>query len=726
MNPVQPFPRRLVALLSLAVWVLSVPTALPAQKFSDTASVVVIEIPVTVTVKDEPVRTLTEADFEVFDGRQKLDIVGFERIDLAERKAGAGKNTPIPTAGRRHFLFLFDLAFSEASSLVKAREAAKELVEKGLHPEDLAGVATYSSIQGPRILLGFTPDRAQLLLALDTLGDPKLTKRAKDPLNFVIGEATPSFVGGGSAGGAGAGAARADAVADYVASLGALQASTQKQEKENRISNMTAGMSQLARLLNSVEGRKQVIYLSEGFDETLLVGRGAGASNIPPPPGASDLSGGATTGGTDADAIASGEIGNLDTDNVYGSGKVVNVMQAMLQEFERANCSIQAVDIGGLRTSSGSDDKFSSGSVLSMMASETGGSVYRNFNDLTAAMDELLKKTSVTYLLAVQPESLKADGKFHRLRVKLKESSRGTEISHRSGFYAPVPLKKQSDTERQLRAASQIMSEAGGSLNLAVVSAPMRPPSGKVYTPVLVELDGPSLLGNAPPDTLPIEIFAYALDANGGVADFFAHFLPLNLKQSSQAIRQSGLKYYGHLDLNPGEYTLRVLVRDIETGRSSLVIQPIHAPDFSQAEMALGKALIPEPMGKWLMVREGQERQRDVPFPFLLRDQPFLPAAQSVLPANGTQTLAVSAFNVPAGDVSFKVRLLREDDTEVAGFKVAKIERFAAATEGASSFVVEAKTSNVSAGSYQIEVELIDPASGKKAVSRTAVSVAKG
>ena len=91
----------------------------------------------------------------------------------------------VTAAGRRHFLILFDLAFSQPRAVVRGRQAAADVVA-GLHPTDLVGVATYSATKGPQLVLGFTSDRAQIAAALESLANPQMLDRSSDPLRLVL------------------------------------------------------------------------------------------------------------------------------------------------------------------------------------------------------------------------------------------------------------------------------------------------------------------------------------------------------------------------------------------------------------------------------------------------------------------------------------------------------------------------------------------------------------
>ena len=141
----------------------------------------------------------------------------------------------------------------------------------------------------------------------------------------------------------------------------------------------------------------------------------------------------------------------------------------MLQELVRADCVIQAVDIGGLR---GGDEvrlaKNKQG--LFMLANGTGGELFENFNNLNEAMSKMLERTSVTYVLAFHAENLKLDGKFHKLQVLLEGRPDGFRVVHRPGYFAPRPYSELSQGSESCR----LPPSSSGSPAESWVSLPWR------------------------------------------------------------------------------------------------------------------------------------------------------------------------------------------------------------------------------------------------------------
>src|SRR6185295_13776219 len=140
----------------------------------------------------------------------------------------------------------------------------------------------------------------------------------------------------------------------------------------------------------------------------------------------------------------------------------------------------------------------------------------------------------------------------------------------------------------------------------------------RAYVPVVIEVNGPSLLAGKQAPNLPVEIYVYAIDQNGSVQDFLTQTLGLDLSKAESALRQSGLKFFGHVELPKGNYSLRTLIRNGNTGATSLRVSQVEVPAFASGEAALLPVFFPEAPGRWLMVRENPKAGApQVPYPFM-------------------------------------------------------------------------------------------------------------
>jgi VWFA-related protein len=636
------------------------------QGFAETTEVVAVEVPVQVVRDGEPVRGLTAADFEVYEGRKKMAITGFEVVDL-EAPATAARASAVPAAARRHFLLLFDFSFSDPQSVARGREAARNLV-LGLHSADLVAVATYHASAGPRLVLGFTSDRRQVDNALESLSaEPE---KGDDPLRLVLrrkagGErqaASPDTVMASEAQGYSTSTPQ-DPILAYNDQLNDSMGKSDLESQKRAVTALTRSFADLAKVMGGVQGRKHVVYLSEGYDSRLLQGT-------------SDV----TQQEEMNAAAASGEFWSVSSEERYGSTKTMNDVERMLEELRRADCVIQAVDVGGLRADSELGNRRTGGKdSLLQMARGTGGELYENLNDLSSAMDRMLKKTSVTYVLAFQPEKLKLDGSYHKLRVELKDP-KGMKLVHRPGYYAPKPYAERNPFERLLEASSRVMSgEEAGPLGVSVLAAPFRlAGSDASYVPIVIEVDGPSLMSGSQPGTLPAEIYVYAFDAAGAIPDYLTQTLGLDLAKVEPVLRQSGLKFFGHLDLPPGSYSLRVLVRNGATGTYGLRVTALEVPDSAQPAPVLLPPFFPEAPGRWLMAREAVPAgEKPAPYPFMQKDQPYIPASRPVLPLGEPAAVSLVGYNLGGGEVEVRSQVLSPDGREIgpADFQVLERER---------------------------------------------------
>ncbi|HTG36240.1 MAG TPA: VWA domain-containing protein [Thermoanaerobaculia bacterium] len=683
----------LVCGAAVAAWGQAPP---PPSAFSGTTQVLSIDVPVQVVRDGEPVRGLQAADFQVWEGRRRLAVTGFESLDLAAPAAAgpsSGRAAGVPAAARRHFLFLFDLAFSEPRSIARARQAAAGLLSQ-LHPTDLVAVATYSSLRGPQLVLGYTADRRQIGNALASLGLPDLTPRAVDPLRLVLQE----MLGVGNTI-AGVRPLSRDPLADVVdmATMTPMEmtqgvARADRSALKTQVDLFTRSLSDLARQLAVVEGRKYLIFLSEGFDADLLEGVAS-----------------ADRQDEMRELLLRGESWRVSSEERYGLTETANAVERMIEEFRRADCTIQAVDIGGLRAGADQGPPRAGGrDSLLMMARGTGGELYESFNDLGVAMSQMLRRTSVTYVLAVEPEK-GSDSDFHRLRVVLNSPSRGARLVHRPGYYPPKPYAQEDLIEKLLAAANQVMSgEESDGVGAAVLAAPFRSAGEKAYVPVLIAIDGPSLLAGPQPAALPVEIYAYALDEGGAVHDFFTQTVGLDLARSGSPVRQSGLQFFGHVDLLPGDYSLRVLVRNGANGASGLKVLPLRVPAFEQGEPLLLPPLLPAAPSNALLVREEPRGEGAPPAnPFLLRDQPFVPAVKPALAPGREVRVVLAGYNLGAGPWKGVATVVAAGGREIPGGNLAITGRLAGTAGGPDRAVATFRLpADLAPGDYEMRITL--------------------
>jgi VWFA-related protein len=710
--------------VTLALLLLPTPGAHGAEQepppFTATTSVVAVTVPVQVTRDGMPVRGLTLDNFEVFDGKQRQVITAFEVVDLESGEAPASADaahsprSPVPFAGRRHFLLLFDLTFAEPASILRARQAARELVRTSLHPSDLVGLATYSATAGSRLALGFTADRGQVDTAIETLGLPQLLARFPDPLTLILPDVRDAVYSGldYGRGGSGSGRGRAGAAAGdlgFLATIEDLRTAlpTDKMTLENQVIAQTRALGELGEALGAIDGRKTVVFLSEGFEGTLMTGRSMDAMT--------------------AYNVSVGRPFEFNSDEVFGSTRVQNEVANLLEALRRADCVVHAVDIGGARAggtsvkSRGGGEDVKTGGLESLLtlAKGTGGELYQNFNDLEAALGKMLQRTSVTYLLTVQPQGIAHDGSFHELTVRLRNAPRA-RVQHRAGFFAPDPRRPAGELEQRLGLAEQIQGgRDGGELPLSVLAVPL-PGAAPSRVPLVVEVDGQALLAGSRDRQLEVEIYAYAMTAGGGMAGYLTQQVDLDLDKVEGALRSGGLKFVGDLELPAGDYSLRVLVRNASSGARGLRTVPLRVETVASVPHPL-PPMFPDPLGKWLLARQdlmAEEEPR--PFPFTAPGEPFLPAARPVVTPGTAAPVTVLVYDLATEQAQVSARVADAQGAPVAGGELRITAWRRGEDEGPGRLEGSFTAIGLAPGEYQLRVAVTDPTSGATSLSSPA------
>ena len=551
----------------------------------ESAEVSLVEVPVRVIGRDgKPVRGLTAADFTIVDDGRPQSIVGFDAIDLAEKvDPSAG---PLPPAARRRFLFFFDFSFSRPKAIVAARRAAHDFVLTGMTDRDLAAVATYSVERGVKILVTFSSDRVQLSRAIDTLGLDTFEERT-DPLAFAYepaaGTGQPGIPTARPVGGRG----DATGLVDSLEALSILHRMRDDEYTRGRVRHLFQSFRDLSAALDAVEGRKDIIYLSEGFRGRFLVG--------------------APESEEERQYLLHGEVWKVDSDKRFGSTSLRQELSELGELFHRSDCVIHAVDIGGIRAE---NDPAEDGAAVGLRENEnalyeiaqgSGGDVFRNANDLGVDLARLVAQTEFVYVLAFKPDRSTSDGKYHPLKVKA--AAAGARVLARAGYYERHGLRQLSPLERRLLAADVIANEIPfDEIPARVLAVPFAGEGGTALVPVILEVPGTALLAGDKGEKLTLEIYAYAVDREGRLQDFFTRTVGADLQKNRERLEAGGVRYYGQLRLPPGSYRLRTLVRNAATGRMGFSATPVEVPAFSPGEPFLLPPLFLDGAASWISV----------------------------------------------------------------------------------------------------------------------------
>jgi VWFA-related protein len=606
---------------------LLIATPVLAQ-FGEKVTVAYVEVPVTVLAKDgTPVRGLTRANFEIRDDGDPRAIESFDAIDFAAER-GAKAISPLNPASRRNFLLLFDLSYSNPRSVTRAQDAARNFISRSIGGRDLVAVAILDVDRGFRFVTAFTTDRSLLIAAI------------KDPAHFRSSD--PLQISGNT-----------PVETDPQQRAGNADSDLNDSFKRTRVRRQVQMLSDIALALQRLAGRKHLVLLSEGFDPRLVQGRGAGK----------------TENQAEEDAAAEhGELWKIDSDRRFGSVESQKAIQLMADQFRRSDVVLHAVDIQGVRVANDVQGgaRFNSNEGLFLLANSTGGTVFRNSNDIKSEFDKLTRQHDVVYVLGFHAPVGRA-GQFHELKVKLVDVP-GARVTHRGGYY---DAGAESAVERTLSAAEVIVNDiAQTDVGLYALAAAFPHDAKTSQVPVVLEITGADLVKHAKDGHATTDVFVYAFDEDGVVRDTIYQRVTLDIAQVGGRLRESGVRFYGTLDLSPGKYALKTLVRVAETDRKGYQRVDLVVP--RAGDVAVVRPLFFADPGNWVMVKSAADDPK-APYPFVLGEDTFIPAAHATLRKGEPRLFTVFVYNADADELTWEIAPEAKLVSEARGEDVTKL-----------------------------------------------------
>jgi VWFA-related protein len=253
----------------------------------------------------------------------------------------------------------------------------------------------------------------------------------------------------------------------------------------------------------------------------------------------------------------------------------------MIKEFSSANCPVFSVNVEGQRAFL-KDAENRGDHALELLSERSGG---RYFYD--AAQDEKISAeiedmTGNYYVLGFRIGEA-WDGKFHEVKIEVKRE--GCRVTSQGGYFSPQLFRKSTKFEKQLHLYDLALND--------------RPLSQVPLELPLVALPGPA--GEATELALLGEIDVGGLDeALGKTAEIVAlAFDDANrLVWSRRAeVKRKSLEDPAYLSyalppLPPGPYKCRLIVRNLDTGRSAMGAVDIEVPAAAPDRLVLSPPMI--------------------------------------------------------------------------------------------------------------------------------------
>lgn len=340
--------------------------------------------------------------------------------------------------------------------------------------------------------------------------------------------------------------------------------------------NFSLNFNELAKSLRFIPGYKNIIFFSAGLSRSLLYDRND--------PG------------------------------------VREAYQDMSKELGSSNSPVYAVNTAGTAAHLGSTTQ-KGDHALELLSNSSGGKYYENVDYYETIAADIQKATSNYYVLGYSIDE-KWDGKFHEIKVKVNRE--GCEVHAQSGYFNPKPFAELTEFEKQLHLIDLALSEKSyfqDRLNFPSIAFPCseRNESNIVFLSEIPVGVKEAFKGKTELITLIFDKENNIIISNKGEVNF-------------SEIPKENTYYYTISSLSPGEYSCRLVLRDLEKGKGAVGSSPVVIPKPPDTGLRLFPPLllIPEKKAYYLRTARVQKQEKSEPLS-LVHIYPFISNEHSPL-----------------------------------------------------------------------------------------------
>jgi VWFA-related protein len=651
---------------------------------------------VNITVKDKSgniLNNLKPENFTVLEDNKAQKVISFdiENIDAVANQdvaqshpltnpqpptqpgaAATSSNATDQFKDRRLIVLFFDLSAMQPDEIDRAVTSAEHYVDTQMAPADLVSIVSLGS---------------SLLVNQDFTSDHELLKKQLQAFSTGSGQGFEEGTTGTTEG-------TPDTGQPFTAD-----------DTEYNIFNTDRRLEALrsvAEKLSHLQQKKSLIYFSSGMDRT-------GIENQ------SELRA----------AINAAVRSNLAIYTMDLRG-----LQAIVAGGEAQNASLRGTSpYSGQSMINALNSNFTTQETLVTLASDTGGKAFLDSNDFSQVFKGVQQDTSTYYLLGYHSSNPARDGHYRRITVKVNIP--GVKIDYRRGYYAPADYQHSTKEDKELQLQEQLASELPATdLPLYMNTAFFRMDPKKYYVEVSLVVPGSEVpfTRASDRDKANLDVIGLVLDNEQHPLTRIRDTVKLAVDTSSE-VRKKNVQYNTGLDLPPGKYHLKFVVRENQTGRMGSFETDLIVPDLKSQ---------PLKMSSIVLASQTQTAKKGAPPNPLIRDgEEIIPNVTHVFSSTQHLKLYYEVYDPGRGNTpqpsrtepaKAEIHLL----TNVAFFRgkakvfessLVEVTQLNAADRKAGVFQLDLPLSSLKPGFYTAQVNVIDDASGSFLFPRLALLI---
>ncbi len=530
----------------------------PASSIRVTSELVLANVVVR-DKKGNLIRDLKKEDFTLFeDGKkQQISTFDFENVDQLETAGGAEKTVTGETAetagpagvlkksdapvmnarDRRVIVLFFDFSAMEPDQIDRCVESAKKYINGQMRPADIVALVSLST--NMRVDLDFTDDRTKILSVLSSYS-------SGSGEGFAMGDT------GSAEGAAETGGSFTPDDTDYNTfsadwKLLALQSTMQA--------------------LGKIEQKKSLIYFSNGISQT----------------------------GTDNQSALRAATAAAVKNNVSIYPVDVRGLQAFPPGGEAQSASLHGQSAyNGAAVLNDLSGNAASQETLSTLAADTGGKAFFDSNDFSGVFTQVQKDSSAYYVLGFTSTNPLKDGHYRRLKVAVNRAD--VKLEFRPGYYSGRDYQHLNRADREAQLEDELAAELPQTeVPLYAGTAYFRQDESHYYLAVSLVVPGSQIpfVSEKDKDNATIDIIGEVrLGEKGRVPVGQLRDTVKLAVDSTQQVRRKNVQYNTGFVLAPGNYHLKFIVRENQTGRMGSFETDVQVPDLRKVPLRMSSVVL--------------------------------------------------------------------------------------------------------------------------------------